>query len=96
MEIGILNTKPRLSKDKLTQKFSNFTLDMPDLIDNMKHSHSWTKGELISMILHNKPDKQILLTALHERTEVCSYQSKDSISLQIIEGKLLFNRNPSA
>jgi hypothetical protein len=91
MEIGILNTKPRFSKDKPTQKFSNYTFDMPALIDNMKHSHSWIKGELISMILHNQPDKQILLTALHERTEVGSFQSKDSISLQIIEGKLLFN-----
>ena len=87
----MLNTKPRLLKDKRARKFTNYMFDLPGLIDNMKHSHSWAKGELISMILHNKPDKQVLLTALHERTEVDSFQSKDSISLQIIEGKLVFH-----
>jgi quercetin dioxygenase-like cupin family protein len=91
MEIQMLNTKPHLLKDKLTRKFSNYKFDLPALIDNMKQSHAWAKGELTSMILLNKTDKQILLTALHEGTEVGSLQSNDSVSLQIIEGKLIFH-----
>jgi quercetin dioxygenase-like cupin family protein len=89
MEIEMLNTKTRLHKDKRTRKFSNYKFDLPALIENMKHSHAWAKGELISMVLQNKPESQILLTALHEGTEIDSFHSKDSISLQIIEGKLI-------
>jgi hypothetical protein len=91
MEIETLNINPPILKGKLTRKLSNFTFDLPATIENMKHSHSWVKGELISMILLNRPDKQILLTAMHERTEVNSFQSKDSITFQIIEGKLMFH-----
>ena len=42
------------------------------------------------MILLKSPDKQIVLTALHEGTEINSFQSNDSITFQIIEGKLKF------
>jgi len=37
------------------------------------------------------PDKQILLTALHEGTEIKSFQSNDSVTFQILEGKLSFH-----
>jgi quercetin dioxygenase-like cupin family protein len=57
----------------------------------MKHSHSWLKGELMSMILLNRPDKKILLTAMHVKTEINSFQSTDSITFQILEGKLKFH-----
>ena len=43
------------------------------------------------MILLNSRDKQLLLTALHEGTEIESFQSNDSITFQIIEGKLSFH-----
>lgn len=64
--------------------------DLPVLIEKMKHSHTWAKGELNAMILLNSPDKQIVLTALHEGTEINSFQSNDSVTFQIIEGKLMF------
>jgi quercetin dioxygenase-like cupin family protein len=57
----------------------------------MKHSHVWEQGELNAMILLNTPGKQILLTALHEGTEIDSFQSNDSITFHIIEGKLKFH-----
>jgi quercetin dioxygenase-like cupin family protein len=67
------------------------TFDLPALIERMKHSHSWAKGELNAMILLKSPDKQIVLTALHEGTKISSFQSSDSITFQIIEGKLRFH-----
>jgi hypothetical protein len=42
------------------------------------------------MILLNKPDKQVLLTALHERREVNSFQTNESVTYHIIEGELVF------
>lgn len=68
---------------------SIFSFDLPALIENLKHSHTWAQGELNAMVLLKSPDKQIVLTALHEGTEVISYQSNDSVTFQIIEGKLM-------
>jgi quercetin dioxygenase-like cupin family protein len=65
--------------------------DLPSLIATMKQSYKWTNGELNALILFNSPNKQIILTAMHEGTEIESYQSNDSISLQVIEGKLRFH-----
>jgi quercetin dioxygenase-like cupin family protein len=39
----------------------------------------------------NSPEKQIVLAALHEGTEIKSFQSNDSVSFHIIEGKLKFH-----
>jgi quercetin dioxygenase-like cupin family protein len=64
---------------------------LPALIENIKHSHIWTKGELNAMILLKRPDKQIMLTAMHEGTEISSFQSNHSVTFQIIEGKLKFH-----
>lgn len=65
--------------------------DLPYLIANMKLSYSWAKGELNALILLKSPDKRIILTAMHEGTEIESFQSNDSVSFQIIEGKLKFH-----
>jgi len=85
-----LGTKPPLRMDNSALNTSLFAFDLPTLIENMKHSHSWAKGELNAMILLKSPGKQILLTALHGGTEINAYQSNDSITLQTIEGKLRF------
>lgn len=65
--------------------------DLPTLIERMKQSYSWVNGELKAMVLLKSPERQIVLTALHEGTEIDSFQSNDSITLQIIEGKLKFH-----
>ena len=65
--------------------------DLPLLIGKLKQSHSWAMGELNNMILLNSPEKQIVLTALHKKTEVESFQKSDSISFQIIEGEVRFS-----
>ncbi len=91
MEIETLNTKPPIPKDNRSLNSSLFSFDLPILIENMKHSHTWEKGELNAMILLKSPGKQIVLTALHEGTEINSFQSNDSITFQIIEGELKFH-----
>jgi quercetin dioxygenase-like cupin family protein len=91
MEKESLKGKPPLPKDNRSLNASLLTFDLPTLIEMMKHSHAWAKGELNAMILLKSPDKQIVLTALHEGTEIKSFQSNDSITFQIIEGKLKFH-----
>jgi quercetin dioxygenase-like cupin family protein len=91
-EIGkeSLNTNAPLQKDGKSQHASLFTFDLPTLIEKLKHQDISTKGELNSMILFENHDKQIVLITLHDGTELKSFQSSDSITVQVIEGKIKF------
>jgi len=80
-----------LSNDKSIQNASLFNFDLPTLVENIKLSQSWVQGKLNAVILLKSPEKQIVLTSLLEDTEINSFQSNDSITVQIIEGKLKFH-----
>jgi len=83
--------KTSLWEEKIPIQDSYRTFDLPTLIKNMRHSKTWADGELNAMILLKSRDKQIVLTALHEGTEINSFQANDSITFQIIEGQLMFH-----
>jgi quercetin dioxygenase-like cupin family protein len=91
MEKETLITNPPLPKDNGSLNSSLLTFDLPTLIEKMELSHTWAQGELNAMILLKSPDKHIVLNALHEGTEIKFHQSNDSITFQIIEGKLKFH-----
>jgi len=83
------NYLPR--KDINTGNPALLLFDLPTLVDKMKHKQSWANGELSAMILLKTPNKQMVLTAMHDGTEIQSFQSDDSITFQIIEGQLIFH-----
>jgi len=85
------NINPFATKDYRFINTSLLTYDLPSLVDTMKHKQAWAEGELNAMVLLKSLDKQIVLTALHEGTEIQSFQSNDSVTFQIIEGKLMFH-----
>jgi len=88
METATLNNSTScISYNKLLNN-SVFLYDLPELIKNMKNTSGWKNGELAATVLLNSPDKQIVLTLLHDDTEVNSFQSGDSLTLQMIEGKI--------
>jgi len=91
METLTLEVKPPLSRVCGPDNSSFFTCNLPTLIENMKQSISWANGELNSIILLKSPGKKIVLTAVQKGTEITSFQSDDSISFQVIEGKLIFH-----
>lgn len=90
MEIETLKVKSPFSEDTRNPNPALFTFDLPTLVEKMKHSHSWTNGELNAIILLKTHGKQIVLTALHKGTEIKSFQANDSLTLQIIEGEIKF------
>lgn len=90
MEIETLNTKTSYTRKNRSPDSSIYTYDLPSLIKNMKHTSAWENGELNAMILLKSPGKQIVLTVMHERTEVNSFQSGDSVTFRMIEGKMKF------
>jgi quercetin dioxygenase-like cupin family protein len=93
MELETLQLQRSLSEMKMLINSSVLTFDLPDLINSLKQSPEWVNGELNAKILLNSPEKQIILTALHEKTEINSFQSKESITIQIIEGEMLYHSN---
>jgi hypothetical protein len=91
MKTGRVHNNTPLSVVHSSRNGSLIPLNLPDLIDRMKSSDAWTKGELNALILLKNDNTQIVLTAIHEGTEITSFQSNDSITFQIIEGKLMFH-----
>ncbi|MEI6347415.1 MAG: hypothetical protein WCP69_05670 [Bacteroidota bacterium] len=91
MEAETLKTNSPLRNKNRSLNNSLIIFDLPHLIDKMKDESTWVEGKLNAMILMNSPEKQIVLAALHEGTEIKSFQSNDSVSFHIIEGKLKFH-----
>ncbi len=69
-------------------KSSFIPFDLPVLIENLKQDRSWEKGEINSLILLKSPIKKVVLAILHEGAEIISFQENDSITFQILEGKI--------
>lgn len=63
--------------------------DLTALVQMLKVSNSWERGELCSTVLLKSRGQQIVLAAMPEGTEISSKKSDDSITLQIIEGSLM-------
>jgi len=70
--------------------------DIPSLIETLKQDPSWSRRELSTMVLLKSPVKNIVLTLLPPGIEIRSVQLNDTITYQILEGKLKFQiRNES-
>ena len=92
MDTETLRSKPLLiRKDNQPFNASLRIFDLPTVIEKMKRENTWDKGGLNAKILLNRPNKQIVLTVLHKGTEINSFQSNDSITILVIEGKLNFH-----
>lgn len=91
MEIQTLTADFPISKNSRSSDCTLLGFDLPSLISTMKQSFTWANGELKTMILLKSPDVQIILAAMQEGTEILSFQSNDSINIEIIEGRLMFH-----
>jgi hypothetical protein len=89
-ETTILRT-PVKKEPLLDVNTSLLLQDLPGLIRDLKLSNAWTKEDLNAMILLKNSERNVVLVALHEGTEIVSYQSNDSITFQIIEGRMKLN-----
>lgn len=91
METQILKTESPISDTKSILKISLENFDLPALVEDMKETRNWEQGEMDAMVLLKSPVKKVILTALPRNTEIDSFQSNDSITVQVIEGKLKFH-----
>jgi hypothetical protein len=79
-----------IEDDTLNKPFC-FSQHLFSLINEMKSVFVSSNKILSSRILQDNYHKKILLTILHEKVEIDSFLGNDSISLNIIEGKLRFH-----
>jgi hypothetical protein len=96
MEIETLRTRIPHTNNNRSSGCTLLGFNLPDLIATMKQSYTWANGDLNAIILLKSADKQIILTALHEGTEIKSFQSGESVTFQVIEGKLRFHMRKDA
>lgn len=68
------------------------SFDLSVMIDKMKQKYTWEKGVPNTMILLKCPYKQILLSSLHDGSMMKFLKSDESITFQIIEGEIKFQR----
>jgi hypothetical protein len=90
MEIETTQIKPPGWEDSGPLNPSLLNLDINSLIAGMKQSRTWVEGNLNSIVLFKSPDKQIVISALHEDTEVILKNEVDSVTVYIIEGRMQF------
>jgi len=86
-----MHTGLTLSKVGTLSPFVFQNIDLPSLIRNLKNSPAWEMGEISPMVLSRNPGSNVVIAAMHEGTEIVSFQSNDSVSFQIIEGRVRFN-----
>ncbi len=85
-----LSSNQFMTKDFTSTEYTK-AFNLPSLIESMKLSKEWAAKELSSLILLKGRNKQIILTSIHNGTEIESFQTKDSITFHILEGKLMLH-----
>ena len=81
-----------------TLQYSNQQLDVSlisinlvDIMKNLKQSLLFSKKNIMAVPLLNEPDKKIVITAAHENLDIKFFKSANSVSVHVIEGVLVFN-----
>jgi len=90
MKNETLNVKHILKNSNILFNNLLHMFNLPPLIQQIKKDALWAQGELNAKILVKKPQKQIILIVLHQGTVIDSFQANDSITIQVIEGELVF------
>ena len=72
------------------------TFDLRLAMDRLKHEDVWMKEGHNSITLMKNHGMRIVMTALRQQAEIKPHQTKSTISIQVIEGKLnLITENDS-
>lgn len=89
MELQTLESNTLVYNDRLMSQ-SMVAVKLHRLVDGLKLNLLESGDNLKSIILSRRQDRQIVLVALNEAVEVESVQADDSVTIQLIEGKVRF------
>lgn len=65
--------------------------DLASLISILKNDTKWINGEMNSMIILKNSSRSMVLSVVHEKTEIRSRSIKNPVTIQVIEGQLMIH-----
>jgi len=89
MEIETLEYNT-LQYDNQKLDASLININLSDIIKNLKVGLSFSKKNIITVALLNEPGKKIIITAVHENSDIQFNKSANSLKIQVLEGVLVF------
>lgn len=92
MEVNTLRSNTQVYNHRLMSQ-SLVPIKLYRLVDGLKRNLLESRNNLNSIVLSNRQDKKTVLMAVNEAVEVESVQADDSVTIQLIEGKVRFKAN---
>jgi hypothetical protein len=89
MEVKTLRNNTLVYDDRLMSQ-SLVTIKLSRLVENLKLVLMESDQNLHSIVLLNREEKKIVLMAMNGAVEVESFQADDSVTIQLIEGRVRF------
>jgi hypothetical protein len=62
--------------------------DLSRLVSILKYDPKWVNGEMNSMIILKNGSRSVVLSVVHEKTEIISSPVKNPVTIQVIKGQL--------
>lgn len=69
------------------------SIDIPGFIKKIKSEVAWEKNDRNAITLYKTDNMRIVLIALHEDTVIAKHTANGTISVQVLEGEIVFNTN---
>ncbi|MCA1757257.1 MAG: hypothetical protein LC649_07360 [Bacteroidales bacterium] len=79
-----------LQYDSLQIDTSLISINLSDIMENLRSCLPFSKTSILAVPLLNEPDKKIIISAAHENSDIEFPPTANSVSLQVIEGVLVF------
>jgi len=89
MDLQEIHTRHSASEIRRSSVPFSLKSKLPYLIENLKQEKIWLKGEINSVVLLNKHDRQIVLSVIRKDVEISFYNPDGLITLQVIDGQVI-------
>jgi len=67
------------------------TIDLPSLIDQIRNEEQWGASDRNAITVFKTNGMSIVLIALHKGAEIARHSANGLISVQVLEGEVLFS-----
>ena len=74
-----------------TTKAPLVSIDIYEAIQNIRQETSWETGDRNAITLYKSDQIRVVLVALHQGAELTRHTADCTISVQVLEGKIMFN-----
>ena len=69
------------------------SMDIPRFINQIKQETAWKKNDRNAITIYKTDGMKIVLIALHEDAVIAKHTANGIISVQVLDGEIVFNTN---